>query len=70
MDSNFAGMNLEQWQEVNGTPFEEMEELPFPAASFEENPEIPYEESQAVVFGEMEQLQETYYPETAEGGVT
>lgn len=70
MDSNFAGMSLEQWQEVNGTPFEELEELPCPAASFEENPEIPYEESQAVVFGEMEQSQKTYYPETAEGGVT
>lgn len=62
MDSNFAGMNLEQWQEVNGTPFEEMEELPFPATSFEENSEIPYEESQAVSFNEMEQLQEAFTP--------
>lgn len=36
MDSNFAGTNLEQWQEVNGNPFEEAEELPFPGVSLEE----------------------------------
>lgn len=36
MDSNFVGTNMEQWQEVNGSPFDEAEELPFPTASFEE----------------------------------
>ena len=31
MDSNFEGTNMEQWQEIENSPFEEMDELPVPA---------------------------------------
>ena len=31
MDSNFEGTNMEQWQEIENSPFEEMDELPIPA---------------------------------------
>ena len=30
MDSNFEGTNMEQWQEIENSPFEEMDELPVP----------------------------------------
>lgn len=60
MDSNFAGVNLEQWQEVSSTPFEEMEELPFPATSFEGSPSVAYEEGQTAAFDEMEPTQEAF----------
>ena len=36
MDSNFEGTNMEQWQEIENSPFEEMDELPVPAADDEE----------------------------------
>lgn len=36
MDSNFEGTNMEQWQEIENSPFEEMDELPVPAAADEE----------------------------------
>ena len=36
MDSNFEGTNMEQWQEIENNPFEEMDELPVPAADDEE----------------------------------
>ena len=36
MDSNFEGTNMEQWQEIENSPFEEMDELPIPAVDDEE----------------------------------
>ena len=36
MDSNFEGTNMEQWQEIENSPFEEMDELPISAADDEE----------------------------------
>jgi len=37
MDSNFEGTNMEQWQEIENSPFEEMDKLPIPAAADEES---------------------------------
>ena len=37
MDSNFDGTNMEQWQEIENSPFEEMDELPIPAADEKES---------------------------------
>ena len=39
MDSNFEGNNMEQWQQVENSPFDEMEELPIPASETIEEPE-------------------------------
>ena len=39
MDSNFEGNNMEQWQQVENSPFDEMEELPVPASDTNEEPE-------------------------------
>ena len=39
MDSNFEGANMEQWQQVESSPFEEMDELPFPSSDNEEEAE-------------------------------
>ena len=38
MDSNFEGTNMEQWQEIEESPFDEMDELPIPASD-DEKPE-------------------------------
>ena len=39
MDSNFEGNNMEQWQQVESSPFDEMEELPVPESETIEEPE-------------------------------
>ena len=39
MDSNFEGNNMEQWQQVENSPFDEMEELPIPASDNEDEAE-------------------------------
>ena len=59
MDSNFEGTNMEQWQEIEGSPFEEMDELPVPASDNEDEAmELPNVAEKAAKKLEAEQEEE------------
>ena len=59
MDSNFEGTNMEQWQEIENSPFEEMGELPVSASDNEdETMELPNVAEKAAKELEAEQEEE------------
>lgn len=59
MDSNFEGTNMEQWQEIENSPFEEMDELPVQASDNEDEAmELPNVAEKAAKELEAEQEEE------------
>lgn len=58
MDSNFDGNNMEQWQQIENSPFEEMEELPIPASEELEEPEQQGCEEECNLDGDAEEIRE------------
>ena len=69
MDSNFEGNNMEQWQQVENSPFDEMEELPIPASETIEEPGQQGCDEECNLDGDAEEISEENGEENAADAV-